>query len=211
MCMGFAVIVDKDLNLYFCEPESISSDCSHSTILYRLGWKENTDKFNRKFIRIEYPQWTEYSFKFDEIYSLPAWAEENKHEIKNKADKLLNKVKPFLDIFKKEREAIALEYSNSINKTTKIYLSGERKLKSEYRNDMKELENISDKMQTSIKLNRIVTKFRNSRNKNTDVYQNSKSVQYKKYIVQIKEHKQIFVDNVSSFSGYVAKKEKYNG
>jgi hypothetical protein len=44
MCNGFGCIVDHNLNLYFTEPDR-GGDCSHSEILERLGWQENTDPF----------------------------------------------------------------------------------------------------------------------------------------------------------------------
>ena len=65
MCEGFGVIVDRELNVWFCEPDK-EGNCSHSLTLARLGWKENDDVFLRHFVRVQFPDWTAKSFEFDE-------------------------------------------------------------------------------------------------------------------------------------------------
>jgi hypothetical protein len=75
MCKGFGAIVTKNLDLYFCEPDN-EGDCSHTTILDRLGKQDNADSFLRDFVRVQCPDWTIASFEFDEDSSLPGWADE---------------------------------------------------------------------------------------------------------------------------------------
>ena len=85
MCQGFGLIVSKELKAYFIEPD-YNGNCSHSDILDRLGWKENDSKFLRNFVRIEYPDWTPASFRFDEENTLPGWAENNRDDIRTKCE-----------------------------------------------------------------------------------------------------------------------------
>lgn len=88
MCEGFGLIVTKD-NLYFIEPD-VFGNVSHSAILRRLGWNDNTDQVLRHFVRVEYPDWTTDSFRFDEDSTLPGWVDEA--EIKTRCDKVLERV-----------------------------------------------------------------------------------------------------------------------
>ena len=91
MCKGFGVIVTKDGRYLFCEPDT-NGDVSHSNILSRAGIKENTDQFNRAFVRVEIPTWDIRSFRFDEEDTLPGWVDED--EVKNRCNKLLKRVYP---------------------------------------------------------------------------------------------------------------------
>lgn len=100
MCRGFGAIVDKELNVWFCEPDK-NGDCSHSIILERLGWRDNTDQFKRNFVRVQYPGWTSDSFVFDENATLPAWVEEHKQEITDNCNRILGRVSPALAEYKK--------------------------------------------------------------------------------------------------------------
>ena len=89
MCTGFGLIVSKELQVYFIEP-AYSGNCSHSDILERLGWKENGNKFLRNFVRVEYPDWTADSFRFDEESTLPGWAENSRDDIRAKCESRLS-------------------------------------------------------------------------------------------------------------------------
>jgi len=93
MCTGFGLIVSKDLQVYFIEPD-YNGNCSHSIILKRLGWKENGNKFLRNFVRVEYPDWTADSFRFDEESTLPGWADENRDDIRAKCESRLSLCAP---------------------------------------------------------------------------------------------------------------------
>jgi hypothetical protein len=109
MCNGFGLIVDSDLTLHFIEPDG-NGDVSHSKILERLGWQENTDPFTRRFVRVEYPDWTFESFRFDENETLPGWAEENRTEIIEKCNKALASCAPAWAEYKKVCDAARAEY-----------------------------------------------------------------------------------------------------
>ena len=109
MCQGFGIIVSKELELYFIEPD-YSGDCSHTDILARLGWKENTNAHLRKFVRVEFQDWQPGSFKFDEDHTLPGWVENNKDEIQGKCVALLNKCDAALAEYEKVRYAALAEY-----------------------------------------------------------------------------------------------------
>ena len=93
MCQGFGIIIDKDINLWFSEPDT-DGNCSHSIIIERLGWRENEDPHLRSFVRVEFADWTPESFTFDETTTLPGWCENNKQEIQNKCVALLEKCAP---------------------------------------------------------------------------------------------------------------------
>jgi len=93
MCQGFGIIIDKDINLWFSEPDT-DGNCSHSIIIERLGWRENEDPHLRSFVRVEFADWTPESFTFDETTTLPGWCENNRHEIRNKCVSLLEKCAP---------------------------------------------------------------------------------------------------------------------
>jgi hypothetical protein len=96
MCNGFGAIVDSELNVYFTKPDE-NLNIHHSIIINALGWRENTDKFIRNFVRIECKNWNINSFTFDEYGTLPAFAEEGEMEIKNKIQNILEKVDPYLE------------------------------------------------------------------------------------------------------------------
>ncbi len=109
MCEGFGLIVDKELKLYFSEPDS-DGDCSHSTTLNRLGWSDNTDIHLRHFVRVQFSDWTPESFEFDEEDTLPGWAENNREEILALSIKVLNKCDAARAEFEKVRDAAWAEY-----------------------------------------------------------------------------------------------------
>lgn len=91
---GFSGIIDVDFSIKWSAPEFNSLDASHSPIFSYGGVVENSDAFVRRFVRFEFPKWTEDSFKFDEVGTLPGWVEENKQEIIDRATKVMLKVKP---------------------------------------------------------------------------------------------------------------------
>jgi hypothetical protein len=93
MCEGFGMIISKEIKGYFIEPDS-GGDISHSDILARLGWVENSDKHLRKFVRVEVPDWIIASFRFDESITLPGWAESAKDDIIALVTKTLEKTAP---------------------------------------------------------------------------------------------------------------------
>ena len=109
MCEGFGMIISKEIKGYFIEPDSVG-DISHSDILSRLGWKENTDKHLRKFVRVELPDWTISSFRFDENGTLPGWAESAKDDIVALVTKTLEKTAPAYAEYQKVRDAADAEY-----------------------------------------------------------------------------------------------------
>ena len=108
MCNGFGMIVSSEIKGYFTMPDS-DGDMSHSDILRALGWKDNEEQFNRRFVRIECPNWTIDSFRFDERESLPGWAEENTDAIKAMVERALSKAAPAYAEFKKVRDAAYAE------------------------------------------------------------------------------------------------------
>ena len=113
MCNGFGLIVDKNLDVYFVEPDS-EGDVSHSEILYRLGWNDSQDTYIRSFVRIEFPDWTPESFQFDEEDTLPGWAEERRVEIKDKCvDLLRSGCEPAWQTYSEVYEAASAEYDKA--------------------------------------------------------------------------------------------------
>ena len=109
MCNGFGMIVRNDLRAYFTTPDK-DGNISHSDILAALKWKENTDQFNRRFIRVECPDWTMGSFRFDEAGTLPGWAEEKADEIRAMVERELEKAAPALAEYKRVRDTAWAEY-----------------------------------------------------------------------------------------------------
>ena len=113
MCDGFGLIVDKNLDAYFIEPDD-EGDVSHSDIIYRLGWNDNQDTYIRSFVRIEFPDWTPESFQFDEADTLPGWAEEHRDEIRDKCVKVLEICAPIREQRRQKIEAVEQEF-NKVN------------------------------------------------------------------------------------------------
>jgi hypothetical protein len=109
MCKGFGMIIGKDMAAYFCEPDS-DGGVSHSEILRRLGWKENTDARLRAFVRVECSDWSIKTFRFDEGGTLPGWAEENRDEIVGLVKKALRRAAPAWAEYEKVRDAAWAEY-----------------------------------------------------------------------------------------------------
>jgi hypothetical protein len=109
MCQGFGIIIDKDINLWFSEPDT-DGNCSHSLIIKRLNWHENVDPHLRNFVRVEFPDWKPESFVFDETTTLPGWCENNKQEIQNKCVSLLEKCTLAWAEYEKVRAPALAEY-----------------------------------------------------------------------------------------------------
>ena len=130
MCEGFGVICDRGLNLYFVEPEDYDLDCSHSTILNRLGWADSKGIIDRNFIRLEFPDWTPESFQVDEVSSLPGWASSEEDywkvlpEIKEKAILLLERIRPFYEEIKNSVEAARYNERRADGRNYGLYLNG---------------------------------------------------------------------------------------
>jgi len=106
MCKGFGCIVTAE-SVYFIEPD-FDGDVSHSEIIKRLGWEENKDPFNRRFIRVEYPDWTAASFRVDENGTLPGWVDV--HDVNTRCDAVLSKVATALAEYEKVRATALAEY-----------------------------------------------------------------------------------------------------
>jgi hypothetical protein len=109
MCEGFGLIVTNELKAYFCEPD-LDGDCSHSEILGRLGWKDNTNQFVRRFVRVQCPDWEITSFEFDERGTQPGWAEENEDAIKTLVELVLSRCAPAFAEFERVRDAAYAEF-----------------------------------------------------------------------------------------------------
>ena len=93
MCRGFGLIIDKELNLWFTEPDS-DGNCSHTTTIERWGWKENGNQHLRAFVRVQFADWQPASFEFDEDETLPGWCENAKAAIQDKRSALLDRCTP---------------------------------------------------------------------------------------------------------------------
>jgi hypothetical protein len=126
MCEGFGIIVTKNLDLLWSNPDAFG-DCSHSRILHLGGMSDNDNEFLRNFVRIEFPTWWSESYTVDEIESLPGWYEENQDEIKARCFDLLDKVQPlYFDCLNR-----MIEIRNELNKT--IFPFDSEKQKNIYR------------------------------------------------------------------------------
>jgi hypothetical protein len=116
MCDGFGIIVTKDGRFLWIEPDK-EGDVSHSEIISRAGLTEDHNPLeSRKFVRIEFPDWTEGSFRFDENSSLPAWLDED--ETKEKCIKVLLRVQPIWAEYDKVVDPAQAEMIPKISKMT---------------------------------------------------------------------------------------------
>ena len=106
MCQGFGLIVTRDA-AYFVEP-GFDGNVSHSEILRRLGWQDCSELIMRSFVRVEYPDWTEASFRFDEDSTLPGWADND--DIKQRCHTILSKCDAAWAEYEKVRDAAWAEY-----------------------------------------------------------------------------------------------------
>ena len=106
MCQGFGGIITQDGKLFFMEPD-FQGNCSHSDLLARLGMEDNDDRFLRPFVRFEFPDWTEASFRYDEDSSLPGWVTD---EMTENAKKVLARITPALAEYEKVRAPALAEY-----------------------------------------------------------------------------------------------------
>ena len=121
MCKGFGLIIDKELNAYFCEPGLMETNCSHTDILERLGWKENNDPYLRSFIRVQFPSWNPAWFEFDEEKTLPGWARGYHHEIKDKCTRILKACVPAWTEYKKVHDTEFEKYRTTLSPIWKEY------------------------------------------------------------------------------------------
>lgn len=92
MSNGMAFLIRQNLLPVFIEEKMGYYDVDHPLILKRAGWKENTSAYVRFFVRVECPDWTMDSFKYDESNTLPAWAENQDEEIRYRVGRTLKKI-----------------------------------------------------------------------------------------------------------------------
>ncbi len=105
MAKGFGIIATKDGQL-FIEPDKLG-DVSHNEILKRAGIEENTS-LQRDFVKVQFPDWTENSFRWNEDETLPIWADE---EMEERCKKLLLRVAPIWDEYNKVCGLAEVEYN----------------------------------------------------------------------------------------------------
>ena len=106
MCSGFGCIATRDGRILFVEPDG-SGDVSHSDILRRAGMEENKSAIFRDFVRVEFPNWTEKSFRWDEYSTLPGWADS---EVEERCKKLLLRISPLYAEYRKIKDPAWAEY-----------------------------------------------------------------------------------------------------
>lgn len=114
MCKGFGMIICKSLKGYFIEPTQYG-DISHRDILNRMDKVENESAYLRDFVRIECPDWTFTSFRFDEPRTLPGWVEENREEIIDLVKKTLVKAFKLYREFRTTMEDLDINYGKSLD------------------------------------------------------------------------------------------------
>lgn len=112
MCEGFGMLIDKELNYFFVEPDTMGN-VHHSEIFRRLCIKENDKIYNRRFIRIECPHWRT-AFNFDEPNTLPGWAEDKREEIQGIVNKVIKSISPAYKKFAREHTA---SYNKSVSES----------------------------------------------------------------------------------------------
>jgi len=106
MCEGFGGTISIDGRVLFAEPDR-NGNCSHSMQLERLGWRDSDDAFLRSFVRFEFADWTEASFRYDENGTLPVWVVP---EYEERAKLLLARVAPIWAEYVQVTTAALAEY-----------------------------------------------------------------------------------------------------
>ena len=106
MCNGFGCIATRDGRILFIEPDE-NGNVSHSDILCRAGIKENDSAIIRNFVRVEFPDWTENSFHWDEQNTLPGWADST---VEERCKKLLLRLSPLYTEYHKITDQVLAEY-----------------------------------------------------------------------------------------------------
>jgi hypothetical protein len=114
MCNGFGGIITMDKRVLFMECDRFG-DCSHSDLLKRASIKDNDKLQPRYFVRFEFPDWTEASFRWDEDKTLPGWVDD---ECKELAVKTLLRVSPAEAEYKKVSAAAWAEFIKTISTIT---------------------------------------------------------------------------------------------
>ena len=110
MCNGFGLVYWQDGVMEFITPD-FDGDISHSDIYMSSGRNSESttgELFTRNNIKIEFPYWTEESFRVDERGTLPPWADEA--EIKEKSVKLFLRVKEAWDLYNESKQRASDEY-----------------------------------------------------------------------------------------------------
>ena len=110
MCEGFGAVYYKTGKAFFTAPDK-GGDIRHTAILAAVGRRDNKDQFNRTFVRIECPDWTINSFRFDEENTLPGWAEEAREDIMLWVEKTLSICAPAYAEYDRARDAACAEYN----------------------------------------------------------------------------------------------------
>ena len=106
MCNGFGCIATRDGRILFIEPDE-NGNVSHSDILRRAGIKENDSSIIRNFVRVEFPDWTEKSFHWDEQNTLPGWADS---AVEERCKKLLLRISPLYAEYRTTTDQAEAEY-----------------------------------------------------------------------------------------------------
>jgi DNA-binding transcriptional regulator YdaS (Cro superfamily) len=113
MGLGFAGLCGQSLNIFFMEDET-GGGISHDTLRQRLGWEENNHSYARFFVRFQISDYNMSNFEFDEGSTLPGWAEGAEFLIREKAEKLLGRVKPLMNQYISDRQKINRERDDFI-------------------------------------------------------------------------------------------------
>ena len=106
MCNGFGCIATQDGRILFMEPDE-NGNVSHSDILHRAEIKENNSAIIRNFVRVEFPDWTEKSFRWDERSTLPGWADS---AVEERCKKLLLRISPLYAEYRTTTDQAEAEY-----------------------------------------------------------------------------------------------------
>lgn len=127
MAKGFVIIVTKD-RAQFIEP-TMSGDVSYSWILKRAGIEEYRTPLRRHFVRVQFANWTEDSFLWDEDETLPIWAND---EMEERCKKLLLRVAPIWNEFNKIRVQASDEFNKIYAPLLPEYKEGRALASAEY-------------------------------------------------------------------------------
>ncbi|MFA5152740.1 MAG: hypothetical protein WC554_09290 [Clostridia bacterium] len=194
MCIGFSAIITKDGRILFCEPNS-DGNVSHSEILKRAGIEDDAKLLDRTFVRIEFPNWSESSFKFDEPKTLPPWVDEE--ELKNKSVKLLNRILPIYNEYNTVENPAKESRDKIISDSDSLYKSILNKAFEEYKTKTKTVEfNESEKI-AEIEKNKVISSAWSDHN----CFVHSIWVDYKTFIDKInKAHNELVKTMIAEYN-----------
>jgi hypothetical protein len=103
----FGVVIAQDLRIHFCEPiksDGTPTSPDHSVLISRLGWPNNEhDGRLRWFVRVEVLQWLMCNFRWDDPNGLPEWVGMWEDEIKERVEKVMQRVEPLFERYQIER------------------------------------------------------------------------------------------------------------